>query len=64
MDQPEVQKKIEAFLASLGAPGFIVFGWKKSEQEFGFVSSAHEMPPAAAIKGLTWALNDFVQKTL
>ena len=64
MDQTEVQQKIEAFLASLGVPGFIVFGWKKTDTEYGFVSSAREIPPAAAVKGLTWALNDFVQKTL
>lgn len=64
MDQPEIQQKVEAFLKELGIPSFIVFGWKKSDKEFGIVSSHHEVPPNAAIKGMSWALNDFIQKTL
>ena len=64
MDQAEVQAKIEAFLQELDAPAFIVFGWKKTEKEFGVVSSHHEIPPNAAIKGMSWALNDFIGKTL
>lgn len=64
MDNDEIQKKCEQFLKSLDVPGFIIFGWKKDEQEFGLVSSYHEVPANAAIKGLSWALNDFISKTL
>ena len=64
MDQEEVQQKIEAFLAELDVPSFIVFGWKKTDKEFGVVSSHHNMPPNAAIKGMSWALNDFIGKSL
>ncbi len=64
MDQDAIQKKCEQFLRDLGAPGFIVFGWKKSADEFSVVSSYHEIPPNAAIKGLSWALHDFIGKTL
>ena len=64
MDQEEVQKKVEAFLQELNVPSFVVFGWKKTESEFGVVSSHHEIPPDAAIKGMSWALNDFINKSL
>lgn len=64
MDQEVIQKKCEEFLAQLGVPGFIVFGWKKSNDEFSVVSSYKETPPHAAIKGLSWALNDFINKSL
>ncbi|MCB9808757.1 hypothetical protein H6770_05925 [Candidatus Peribacteria bacterium] len=64
MNQAEVQKKVEAFLQELGVPSFIVFGWKKNDKEFGVVSSHHEIPPNAAIKGMSWALNDFINKSL
>jgi len=69
MDNPDVQKKCEEFLQSLGVPGFLVFGWKKGSDEegkkaeFGVVSSYHQMPKDAALKGMTWALQDFVQRS-
>lgn len=68
MDNDLVQKKCEDFLRSLGVPGFIVFGWKRGEDsegksEFGVVSSYHDMPKNAAMKGMTWVLNDFVSKS-
>jgi hypothetical protein len=64
MDNEEIQQKCDEFLRVLGVPGFIVFGWKKNEEEFGLVSSYHEVPVNAAIKGLAWALTDFINKTL
>ncbi len=63
-DNEEIQRKCEQFLQDLRIPGFIVFGWQKSDQQFGVVSSFHEMPVNAAVKGMTWALSDFVQKSL
>lgn len=66
----ELQKKCEAFLEGLGVPGFIVFGWQKGDPalpqlpEFGVVSSFHRIPASAAVKGMTWALNDFASKSL
>lgn len=59
-----IEKKIEVFLAQLGVPGFIVFGWKDADSDFKVVSSFKDIPPHAAIKGLSWALHDFVNKTL
>lgn len=64
LNNDEIQKKCEAFLQSLNIPGFIVFGWQKDDQQFGVVSSFHEMPVNAAVKGMTWALGDFVNKSL
>ncbi len=60
----DIQVKCEAFLKELGIPGFIVFGWQKTNQEFGVVSSFNEMPINVAVKGMTWALSDFVHKSL
>ncbi len=60
----DIQKKCEQFLQELGVPGFIVFGWQKEGDQFGVVSSFHRMPVNAAVKGMTWALNDFVAKSL
>ena len=64
IDNNVIQKKCEDFLRELGVPGFIVFGWQKENNQFGVVSSFHEMPANAAMKGLTWALNDFTNKLL
>jgi hypothetical protein len=64
MDNQEIQKKCEGFLRELGVPGFIIFGWQKDDQAFGVVSSFHEMPVNAAVKGMSWALHDFVSKSL
>ena len=64
MDDAEIQEKCEKFLKELKRPGFIVFGWPKSDQEFGVTYSAHEMPPQVVIKGLTSVLNDYASKTL
>ena len=69
MDNDTIQAKCEQFLRELGIPGFIVFGWQKDPQvegqaEFGVVSSFHQMPVPAAVKGMTWALSDFVSKSL
>lgn len=63
-DNDEIQTKCEAFLRQLEIPGFIIFGWQKGDQQFGVVSSFHEMPVNAAVKGMSWALNDFVNKSL
>lgn len=64
MDHAELQQRIEKFLSDLDVPSFIVFGFQKDEKEFNFISSYRKVPPPVAIKGLTWALNDFVQKNL
>lgn len=62
LNNDEVQKKCEDFLKSLGVPGFIVFGWQKEDSQYGVVSSFNKMPVNAGVKGLTWALSQFVQK--
>ncbi|MCF7844968.1 MAG: hypothetical protein K9M03_04035 [Kiritimatiellales bacterium] len=70
MDQQDIQKKIESFLEDLGVPSFIVFGWQKDDgkspeqKQFGVVSSYHKVPTNVAIKGMSWALNDFISKSL
>lgn len=60
----DIQKKCEQFLQELGVPGFIVFGWQKENDQFGVVSSFHQMPVNAAVKGMTWALHDFANRSL
>jgi len=64
MEQEEIQSRINAFLKELGIPSFIVFGWKKSEKDFGIIWSQHQVPPKVAIKGLSWALHDVISKQL
>ena len=59
MDQQDIQKKCEEFLKSLGIPGFIVFGWKKAESEFGLVYSTSECPPQVVVKGLAGVMHEF-----
>ncbi len=63
MSDLEIQKKCEQFLRELGRPGFIVFGWPKTDQEFGVTYSSHEMPPAVVVKALSSVLHDYTQKT-
>ncbi|MBI3331420.1 hypothetical protein HYZ99_00485 [Candidatus Peregrinibacteria bacterium] len=64
MDNEEIQQKCTEFVKSLGIPGFIVFGWQKPGDQFGFVYSNHKMPPPVVIKGMSFVLNDFVNKKL
>ncbi len=64
MNNDDIQKKCEEFLASLNIPGFIIFGWKKDDDSFGVVQSYKDVPVNAAIKGISWALNDFIARTL
>lgn len=64
MDQPEVQKKVEAFLKELGIPGFIVFGYKKEDDKYQIVSSYNEMPKNAAIKGMSTVLHELIKHSL
>ncbi|HLD32007.1 MAG TPA: hypothetical protein VJB10_00280 [Candidatus Peribacteraceae bacterium] len=64
MDEQEVRQKCEAFVKGLGISCFIVFGWEKSNQQYGMVSSYHRMPVQAVIKGMSWALNDIVNKSM
>lgn len=64
LNNDDIQKKCMDFLQSLGVSGFIVFGWQKDNKQFGFVYSQHKMPPNVAVKGMTWALNDFASKHL
>lgn len=63
-EQKEIERKCQEFLKQLGVPGFIVFGWKKQNEEFGVVSSYHEMPKNVAVKAMSWALFDFTNKAL
>ena len=73
MDEQHIREKCEQFLKSLGVPGFIVFGWekgetvnpetKKSQKQYGVISSYHKMPKEALLKGMAWAMNDVVNKT-
>jgi|TARA_B100002003_G_C14106337_1_gene532144 hypothetical protein len=64
MNEEEVRQKCEAFVQSLGVSCFIVFGWEKEDQQYGMVSSYHKMPVQAVIKGMSWALNDIVNKSM
>lgn len=62
MNNDDMKKKCEALLQELGLKSFIIFGFEKGDGQYGVVSSYHKMPKGAAVKGMTWAMNDFVQK--
>ena len=62
MSDEDIQKKVEAFLTTLGVPGFIIFGYKKEDDKFQIVSSYSQMPKIAAIKGLSKVLNEFIDR--
>ena len=64
MQESEIQEKVEQFLHELGVPGFIVFGYQKTDNEFSIVSSYNEMPTNAAIKGLSRVLHEFTERAL
>lgn len=64
MDHKEIEQKCQDFLQSLGVPGFIVFGWQKDGNEFGVVSSYHQIPSNVAVKAMSWALHDFANRAL
>ena len=64
MTNEEIQQKCVEFVSSLGKPGFIVFGWEKQDGQFGFVYSNHKVPTPVVIKGMSFVLNDFVNKKL
>ena len=74
MNEEDVRKKCEEFVKGLGVPCFLVFGWQKGDvivkeegkknAAFGMVSSYHKMPSQAVIKGMSWALNDIVNKSM
>ncbi|MDO8649523.1 MAG: hypothetical protein Q7R81_07135 [Candidatus Peregrinibacteria bacterium] len=58
MDNAEIQRKCEEFLETLGIPGFVFFGWKKPDNQFGFVYSYRQFPRNIGIQGLEWALKE------
>lgn len=69
MDQKAIQKQVEDFLASMGTPGFIVFGYIEPGQNTekprcSIVSSFKDMPANAAVKGLSKVLSDFSNQAL
>jgi hypothetical protein len=64
MDSQEMQRRCEAMLKELGCPSFIVFGYQREGDQFSVVSSFHDMPPQAAVKGMSWALHDYISKSL
>ncbi|PIP65343.1 hypothetical protein COU77_02970 [Candidatus Peregrinibacteria bacterium CG10_big_fil_rev_8_21_14_0_10_49_16] len=64
MDNADIQKQCQKFLEDLGIPGFIVFGWQKSEKQYGFTYVNHKTPPAVTLKGMLWAAKDFAEKKL
>jgi hypothetical protein len=63
MNNEDIQKKCNELLAQLGVPGFIVFGFQKTEdQKFGVVYATKDVPANVVIKGMSWALHDYAQK--
>jgi hypothetical protein len=61
MDNIEVQKRISALLQEFGEPGFIVFGWKKDDGQFGVAYATHKAPPPVVVKGMLWAVQDYAK---
>lgn len=62
MTTPEIKEMCEKLTDELGIPCFIVFGIQKDNGQYGIVSSVKDAPPKTVIKGLAWALNDFLNR--
>ena len=62
MNTPEIQKQCEAFLKSIGIPGFIVIGLQTDPENTQVVYSLNNMPLKGAVKAMTHTLNDLVSR--
>lgn len=62
MDSSPIQAQCEAFLKSIGMPGFIVIGLQTDPENTQVVYSLNQMPLKGAVKALTHTLNDLVGK--
>jgi hypothetical protein len=62
MDTSPIQKQCEAFLKSIGMPGFIVIGLQTDPENTQVVYSLNEMPLKGAVKAMTHTLNDLVSR--
>ncbi len=62
MNTAEIQKKCEEFLQSTGVPGFIVLGFQTDPENTQVVYSLNKMPLKGAVKGITYTLNDLMQR--
>lgn len=62
MDTSPIQSQCEAFLKSIGMPGFIVIGLQTDPQNTQVVYSLNEMPLKGAVKAMTHTLNDLIGK--
>lgn len=62
MNTPEIQKQCEAFLKSIGIPGFIVIGLQTGPDNTEVVYSLNNMPLKDAVKGISHTLNDLISK--
>ena len=60
MNTAEIQKQCEAFLKSIGMPGFIVIGFQTEPENTQMVYSLKDMPLKGVVKGLTHTLNDLI----
>ena len=60
MNTQEIQAQCEAFLKSIGIPGFIVIGLQTEPENTQVVYSLNNMPLKGAVKGLTHTLNDLI----
>lgn len=60
MDTSKIQSQCEAFLKSIGIPGFIVIGLQSHPENVDMVYSLNDMPLKGAVKGLTHTLNDLI----
>ncbi len=60
MNTAEVQKQCEAFLKSIGMPGFVIIGFQTEPENTQMVYSLKDMPLKGVVKGLTHTLNDLI----
>ncbi len=60
MNTAEIQKQCEAFLKSIGMPGFVVIGFQTEPENTQMVYSLKDMPLKGVVKGLTHTLNDLI----
>lgn len=62
MNTAEVQKQCEAFLKSIGMPGFVIIGFQTEPENTQMVYSLKDMPLKGVVKGLTHTLNDLIAR--
>ena len=57
-DRDLVQEQCTKFLESIGAPGFVILGWKQEDGSMEVVQSLKDMTPLEYLHGTSWAMHN------